>query len=172
MNEVFAVIMAAGEGKRMKSALPKVLHRICGEPMIGHVLRAAADVACGAVVIVGVGADAVRAGLPEGTETALQAEQLGTGHAVMCARESIARHGGRVLVLAGDMPLIKGETLKKLAEEVQPGVCDAAVLTAVVDDAAGYGRILRDENGNVCGIVEHREATEEQRSIREINYSV
>jgi len=168
---VKAVILAAGEGKRMKSAMPKVLHRICGRPLVEWSVAAVEDVDKNPAVVVGRGREEVMKALADaGVAFAIQEEQKGTGHAVMMAKQEI-ESADCVLVLPGDMPLIKPETVQKLVDCVLKDNRDAAVLYTVAEDPTGYGRILRDEYGDIKGIVEHRDATPVQREIREVNTS-
>ena len=162
------VILAAGQGKRMKSDLPKVLHSVCGLPMISHVLAAASYVAAArTVVVLGHGHEQVLPLLPSGVEIALQAQQLGTGHALLSASDRIP--AGATLVLPGDTPLITGEALDALARAHRESGADATVLTMVLDDPTGYGRVVRDQDGRVLKIVEHRDATAEELAICEVN---
>lgn len=168
---VSVVILAAGMGTRMRSKTPKVLHRAGGLTLIEHVVRLARTVAEpeNIVVVVGHGADDVRAVLaPYGVRTAEQTEQLGTGHAVRCAR-SAAPANGHLAILYGDAPLLTAATLAALVGD-RPET--ATVLTAILDDPTGYGRILRDPDGHVAGIVEHKAATAAQREIHEINSGI
>ena len=161
------IILAAGEGKRMRSALPKVLQRIAGQPMLAHVLDAARALApAGIHIVYGHGGDAVRAAFADhfGLQWAHQAQQLGTGHAVMQAIPTIPE-GARVLVLYGDVPLVTPETLRKLLGSTR----SLAVLAAELDDPTGYGRIVRNTEGHVAAIVEQRDADEGQRRIRLVN---
>ncbi len=167
MLPVISIILAAGEGKRMKSALPKVLHEICGLPMAEWVRRACAFAQNGTLMVVGNGADEVKARITC-TDFALQPQQLGTCHAVLCAREKLEKLDGYALVLAGDMPLLKEETLRALADAAEGHA--AALLTSELDDPTGYGRIVR-EGGRVKAIVEQRDATAEQLAICEVNVS-
>ncbi|MEE1938511.1 bifunctional UDP-N-acetylglucosamine diphosphorylase/glucosamine-1-phosphate N-acetyltransferase GlmU [Streptomyces sp. TRM 70361] len=174
------VVLAAGEGTRMKSARPKVLHEICGRSLVGHVVAAARELAPRElVVVVGHAREQVVGHLAEldaGVRTAVQAEQLGTGHAVRMALEALAADGvepaGTVVVTCGDTPLLTGETLGRLAAAHEDEGNAVTVLSAEVPDATGYGRIVRDEAGAVTAIVEHKDATEEQRAVREINSGV
>lgn len=169
MNDCIALIMAAGEGKRMKSKLPKVMHTAAGKPLAEWVAQAARE-ATGQepVLIIGNGAEQVKEYFGDAVSYALQAEQLGTGHAVMCAKEHLK--GGFVLVLAGDMPLLRAETLKMLVDEAVGEDLGVCVLSAIVGNAEGYGRIVREDD--VLRIVEHSDADEKQRMIKEINTSV
>ncbi|GGZ99238.1 bifunctional UDP-N-acetylglucosamine diphosphorylase/glucosamine-1-phosphate N-acetyltransferase GlmU [Streptomyces echinoruber] len=171
------VVLAAGEGTRMKSATPKVLHEICGRSLVGHVLAAARELEPEQlVVVVGHAREQVAAHLSEvdpGVRTAVQEEQRGTGHAVRMALEELGGSvAGTVVVVCGDTPLLTGETLNRLVAAHHDGGNAVTVLTAQVPDATGYGRIVRDASGAVTAIVEHKDASEEQRGIREINSGV
>ncbi|MCH5673889.1 bifunctional UDP-N-acetylglucosamine diphosphorylase/glucosamine-1-phosphate N-acetyltransferase GlmU [Streptomyces gilvus] len=172
------VVLAAGEGTRMKSATPKVLHEICGRSLVGHVLAAARELDPeNLVVVVGHAREAVAAHLAEtdpAARTAVQEEQNGTGHAVRIALEGLGGSvEGTVVVVCGDTPLLTGETLTRLAATHASDGNAVTVLTAEVPDATGYGRIIRDEaTGAVTAIVEHKDATEVQRRIREVNSGV
>lgn len=174
MSETAAIILAAGKSTRMNSDLPKVLYDICGRPMLGYVIGACRLAGVDRlIVVVGHGKDRVmgRFAAEQGITWVEQPEQHGTGHAVVCCREAVKGLSGSVLVIAGDMPLVRRETLADLIEtRDQSG--DALVLaTAFLDDPAGYGRIIRDAAGRLEAIVEHRDCTSKQREIREINPS-
>ncbi|OGL28645.1 MAG: UDP-N-acetylglucosamine diphosphorylase/glucosamine-1-phosphate N-acetyltransferase [Candidatus Rokubacteria bacterium RIFCSPLOWO2_12_FULL_73_47] len=169
MDGLTIVILAAGEGKRMRSRQPKVLHRLCGRPLIGYALRTARVLADRIVLVVGPDADGVRAAAGEGVRVVEQRERLGTGHAVLQAREACG--AGTILVLPGDSPLLSSETLTALVAQHRAAGAAATVLTAVVDRPQGYGRILR-QGGRVTRIVEERDATDDQKKITEINTSV
>lgn len=173
MSELRAVILAAGKGTRMRSKLPKVLHKVGGKPMLQHVLDAAdAAGAAEKIVIVGHEAELVEAMVGEQGKIVLQAEQLGTGHAVMQTQEALADFKGTVMILCGDTPLLDGAELKKFYEaHVQSGAA-ATVLTAHMDNPFGYGRILRDAEGNVQGIVEEKDADAQQKLIKEVNTGI
>ena len=169
------VVLAAGAGTRMKSATPKVLHQVLGLPLVEHVLLATTPTdASNVIVVVGHGRDEVVARLADSfpaVSTAVQAEQNGTGHAVSIALESLSGLvDGSVVVLAGDTPLLTSEDIIALAQ-AQDGVA-ASVLTAHITDPTGYGRILRNAKGDVEAIVEHRDATAQQREITEVNSGV
>jgi bifunctional UDP-N-acetylglucosamine pyrophosphorylase / glucosamine-1-phosphate N-acetyltransferase len=161
------VIMAAGKGTRMKSALPKVLHRLAGQPLLAHVMQAAARLeAARTVVITGHGADGVEAALAgSGAVCVRQMPQLGTGHAVQQAVPALPDDDSTTLILNGDVPLIRHDTAAALVQA--SGGTKLALLTIELADATGYGRIVR-EGGTVRAIVEHKDATEAQRAIREI----
>jgi bifunctional UDP-N-acetylglucosamine pyrophosphorylase/glucosamine-1-phosphate N-acetyltransferase len=164
-----ALILAAGEGTRMKSSLPKVAHEVLGEPMVRLVVDAAEQGGCDrSVVVTGHGAETVEA-LLEGVEFARQDEQLGTGHAVMCSEECLGDIDGSLVVLSGDTPLIRPETVRSLIEAREQADAALALLTTEFDDPTGYGRIVRDEAGTVTGIVEHKDLSPAQKGIREIN---
>lgn len=173
MTELRAVILAAGKGTRMRSKLPKVLHKVGGKAMLQHVLDAAdAAGAAEKIVIVGHGAELVESMVGEQGKIVLQAEQLGTGHAVMQTKEALAGFTGTAMILCGDTPLLDGEELKKFYEaHVQSGAA-ATVLTAFMDNPFGYGRIVRDADGNVQGIVEEKDADAQQKLIKEINTGI
>ncbi|MFL1676084.1 bifunctional UDP-N-acetylglucosamine diphosphorylase/glucosamine-1-phosphate N-acetyltransferase GlmU [Paenibacillus dendritiformis] len=165
-----AIVLAAGQGKRMKSKLYKVLHPVCGKPMVGHVLDAVEQVRCErTVVIVGHGAEAVQSYLGERAEFALQAEQLGTGHAVKQAKALLDGEKGTTLVICGDTPLVTSETLAQLMELHEGAQASATILTAELDQPAGYGRVVRGTDGSVMKIVEQKDCTPEEQRIREIN---
>lgn len=173
MQETVAVILAAGKGTRMKSALPKVLHAVGGQSMLRHVMTAAEQAgAKRTIVVVGFGGDQVQAEIGAAAEYVLQAEQLGTGHAMMQAQPALAGYTGTVLLLCGDTPLLTGNTLQQLVAAHQQSGAAATVLTAMPADATGYGRILRDKSGQVLGIVEQKDATPEQKQIGEINTGI
>jgi bifunctional UDP-N-acetylglucosamine pyrophosphorylase / glucosamine-1-phosphate N-acetyltransferase len=161
------LVLAAGLGKRMRSSLPKVLHPLAGRPLLGHVLDTARALAPRKIIVVhGHGAEQVKEAFPEpGVEWALQAEQLGTAHAVMQAMPRVSADAD-VLLLYGDVPLVRAATLERLLEAAREGL---AVLTADLDDPAAYGRIVRDASGHVKRIVESRDAGPGEREIREIN---
>jgi bifunctional UDP-N-acetylglucosamine pyrophosphorylase/glucosamine-1-phosphate N-acetyltransferase len=171
-----AVVLAAGEGTRMKSAIPKVLHTLGGRPLLAHAV--AAVEACGPehlCVVVGHGRDQVVAELaafaPRAV-AAVQHEQLGTGHAVECGLQELPELSGAVLVTYGDVPLLAPETLQGMLTEHEAAGAAVTVLTAVVEDPTGYGRIVRDESGAVAAIVEQRDTTAEQAAITEINSGI
>ena len=174
-GDVSVVILAAGQGTRMKSRLAKVLHHAGGRALVEHAIVAALGVAPPERIFVVVGhqADAVReVAEAAGVRTFEQKEQLGTGHAVACGESLLAQMGGKMVVTVGDCPLIRAETLRALVEKQEQGSTAAVVLTADVEDPTGYGRIIRDHNGAVQAIVEHKAATAVQRSVREINSGI
>ena len=177
MTDIHIVVLAAGKGTRMKSALPKVLHEAAGLTLIEHVLRVAAPLSPRSVnVVVGHEAARVRQALGErpGLAFALQEPQLGTGHAVLQAEPLLEGASGTVVLLSGDVPLLRSETLAALIERHRTTGAAATVLTARVPDPHGYGRIVRDagHGGTISAIVEHKDATEEQRRIDEINSGI
>ena len=161
------IILAAGQGKRMRSKLPKILHPLAGRPLLGHVLATARALAPRRIVVVhGNGAEQVRAAFADAqVEWALQAEQLGTGHAVQQAMPSISPDAD-VLILYADVPLVRAATLKQLLDAARDGL---AVITAEVADPTGYGRIVRQASGDVARIVEQRDASSDELALREIN---
>ncbi|HCB93369.1 MAG TPA: bifunctional UDP-N-acetylglucosamine diphosphorylase/glucosamine-1-phosphate N-acetyltransferase GlmU, partial [Selenomonas sp.] len=173
MSEFVTVVLAAGKGTRMKSKLPKVLHRVGGKAMLQHVLDAAKQAgAVRNIVVVGFGGDVVEKTIGSQAEFVTQSEQLGTGHAVLQAKELLSGEDGTVMVLCGDTPLLTGELLKKLYDSHKEAGAKATVLTAILPDATGYGRVIRMKDGSVEKIVEHKDATEEERKVREINSGI
>lgn len=169
MKKTKTIILAAGKGTRMVSDMPKVLHRICGRSLLDHVITTNRDAGIDDIaVIVGYQADAVRATLPDGVSAFLQVEQLGTGHAVIQALPFIEGFDGNVLVLMGDAPLVRPETLKGLIAAHEAGGYAATVLTADFADPTGYGRVVKDGD-KLVKIVEHKDATGAERAITEIN---
>jgi bifunctional UDP-N-acetylglucosamine pyrophosphorylase/glucosamine-1-phosphate N-acetyltransferase len=164
------VVLAAGEGKRMRSAKPKVLHELCGRTLLGHVLAAVEPLGAEHVlVVVGHGRDAVSSALPPYATAVVQDEQRGTGHAVRLALDTVPDLAGDVLVLYADMPLLTTQTLQRLRDAHEGGV---TLLSAHVADPYGYGRVVRAAGGRVNGIVEERDATDDQRAIAEVNAGV
>ncbi|MGE5509596.1 MAG: bifunctional UDP-N-acetylglucosamine diphosphorylase/glucosamine-1-phosphate N-acetyltransferase GlmU [Chitinophagales bacterium] len=168
------VVLAAGQGTRMKSRRPKVLHRVAGRPMLGCVLAAVERLGIARpLVVVGFGADEVKREIGPSVEYVLQAEQRGTGHAVMQARPLLERLQGDLLVVYGDTPLLRTETLAQLARFHQEEGAQATVLTAILPDPTGYGRIIRKaETGEVLRIVEEKDATPVEKAFREINTGI
>ena len=174
MSNLHVLILAAGKGTRMKSALPKVLHPVAGKPMVEYVLETAAAL-CPATrtVIVGHAADTVRTALAhaEDVRFLLQEPQLGTGHALMQAAPLFTGVSGTLLLLSGDAPLLTPATLRALLDTHVRGQSAATLLSAVVPDPTGYGRVVRDGD-QVARIVEHRDASPAERAIQEINSSI
>lgn len=166
-NPLEIVILAAGKGTRMYSDRPKVLHELAGKPLLGHVIVCAQVLKAGKIhVVYGHGGESVRNSFPDGNvEWVLQAEQKGTGHALQQAMPTVA-DDAQVLVLYGDVPLIAPSTLRQLLDAAQGGV---GLLTAELDDGAGYGRIIRNASGNIVRIVERKDANPQELAIREIN---
>jgi bifunctional UDP-N-acetylglucosamine pyrophosphorylase / glucosamine-1-phosphate N-acetyltransferase len=170
MSTRFAVILAAGQGTRMKSKLYKVLHPVCGKPMVQHVVDQVSNLHIEKIVtIIGHGAELVKSQLGDASSYALQEEQLGTAHAVMQAKDALEGKEGVTIVVCGDTPLIKAETMESLFRHHEETRAKATILTAIAPDPAGYGRIVRNEEGHVEKIVEHKDATELERNIKEIN---
>ncbi|MDF2890478.1 MAG: UDP-N-acetylglucosamine pyrophosphorylase [Clostridia bacterium] len=170
MNNVYnitAIILAAGEGKRMYSKVPKVLHKLCGLTMVEHVINCAKEIGCKEpVVVIGHGADKVRETIKD-VKFVMQEQQLGTGHAVMQADEYI--NDGDILVLYGDTPLVSAEKINEMYQFHKAGNYGVTVLTADLDDPAGYGRILRDQKCLIEAIVEDKDASPDVKNIKEIN---
>lgn len=170
MGDLKALILAAGKGVRMKSQRPKVLLEANGLPLLWYVVEAARGAGAGEVVaVVGAGREMVREAFREGGLSWVhQARQLGTGHAVMCARDELAGFEGHLLVLCGDAPLVRAETLGRLFEAAKTREASCVVLTSIVDDPTGYGRIVRGDDG-IRAIIEEKAADEATRKIVEIN---
>ncbi len=170
MNDICALILAAGMGTRMKSSLPKVLHQVNGISMIEQVIRLCREAGCQDVAaITGFQSDVVRKAVGDGVSYIEQKEQLGTGHAVMQAADYLQNRTGYVLVICGDTPLLRAETIRSLIEECQETKAAAAILTAIMGDPFGYGRVLRDDAGHMTRIVEQKDGTPEELALREIN---
>ncbi|HEX5839240.1 MAG TPA: bifunctional UDP-N-acetylglucosamine diphosphorylase/glucosamine-1-phosphate N-acetyltransferase GlmU [Anaerolineales bacterium] len=168
--KVTAVLLAAGQGTRMKSDLPKVLHPLCGRPMVWHVLEALKSAATEKpVVIVGHGAEAVQNYLGDSADCVLQEPQLGTGHAAMQAEPLLKGKTDLVIVTYADMPLLRGETFQRLVDTQRANPGPLSMLTVIADDPRGFGRIVRKPEGTVQAIVEEYVATPEQQQIRELN---
>ena len=173
MSDLVTVILAAGKGTRMKTSLPKVLHRVGGKSMLQHVLDAASKAGAKRnIVVVGFGGEQVKEAIGDQAEFVVQAEQLGTGHAVQQTASLLQGETGTVMVLCGDTPLLTGELLKKLYDAHKEAGAKATVLTAIMPDATGYGRIIRTATGTVEKIVEHKEATEAERKVQEVNSGI
>lgn len=166
------VVLAAGEGSRMRSRTPKLLHPVCGRSILRHVVRMGQELGAKPIVIVVGAAEAeFREELrDEPVEFVRQAEPLGTGHATLQARDALAGHAGPVLVMAGDHPLYRAETLRRLVDEL--GDDELRVATAEFPETPDFGRIVRGADGAIRAIVEHRDATAEQRAIREVGLSL
>ncbi len=173
MSDLAAVILAAGKGTRMKSALPKVLHRVSGKPMVEHVVEAADFAGANRkIVVIGFGAESVQETLNGRCEFVVQAEQLGTGHAVMQAKDLLRDFNGTVMVLCGDTPLLQGELLMQLVTGHRETGAAATVLTARMPDPSGYGRVIRDTNGQVVKIVEQKDAAPDELLVDEVNTGI
>ena len=173
MAGLLTVVLAAGKGTRMKSTLPKVLHQVGGKPMLQHVLDAAnAAGSAKNVVVVGFGGEVVKQTIGSQAEFVEQKEQLGTGHAVMQVESILKDFDGTVMVLYGDTPMLTGDLLARFYKEHKSAQAKATVLTAIMPDATGYGRIIRSAEGNVNKIVEQKDATLEELAIQEVNSGI
>mgnify|MGYP001586418721 CR=1 FL=1 len=174
VGETAAIILAAGKSTRMKSELPKVLHEVCGRPMLSFVLGACRLAGVDRIlVVVGHGQELVRGKFEAetGVTWVEQTQQKGTGHAVLCCRSALDGFVGNVMVIAGDMPLVRRETLAQLIEEREQSGDALTLATTILEEPAGYGRIIRAADGSIESIVEHRDCTDEQRAIHEVNPS-
>ena len=173
MPGMIGIILAAGKGTRMKSKLPKALHPICGKPMTRYVIDACKGAGVeDCIVVIGHEAEQVQEGLGSDVRYVVQEQQLGTGDACKRAVELLGEAEVDVLVVAGDTPLVSSEVLERLAGEHRSSGADATMLTAVLDDPGQYGRILRAPHGSVRGVVEAKDASPQERQIREINTSI
>ena len=168
-----AVILAGGEGKRMKSDIPKPMNRVLGKPMLRWVIDAVRDAGVEDIcVVTGFKKEITEdylAALPFPVATAYQSERLGTGHAVMMARSFLEEKGGDVVILCGDAPFMDADTIRDALPQHDAGDYSATVISAMLDDPTGYGRIIRNDDGSLLNIVEHKEADEATRAIREVN---
>ena len=172
-NNRYAVILAAGKGTRMQSKLYKVLHKVCDRTMVELVLDSLSDLEMQEVItVVGHGAERVKEVLGDRTKFVLQEEQLGTAHAVKVAKDELKDKEGTTIVMYGDTPLIRSETINNMLDHHEKMNAKATVLTAIADNPFAYGRIIRDVNGNLVKIVEEKDATEQERKIKEINSGI
>lgn len=169
MSQLQAVILAAGKGTRMKSDLPKVLHEINGRPMVQYVVDAVRQAGVQDIcLVIGHGAEEVKKSMGEQAVYAIQDKQLGTGHAVRCATAFIGE-AGDTFVLCGDTPLVTGDTLKKLYEKHRSEGNAVTAISAELENPKGYGRIIRNEQGEFLKSVEDKDCSEEERKVTEVN---
>jgi len=172
-EEIAVIILAAGKSTRMKSELPKVLHKLCGRPMLGYVLDLVTALKPAQVVaVLGYKQELVREFIPRGIKIAIQKKLIGTADAVKAGLAVLKDFKGTVLILYGDNPLLKKETLKKLLDYHLENNVDATLLTATLKNPFGYGRIMHDKYSSICGIVEEKDADEVQKDIKEINTGI
>ena len=174
MNAPIAIVLAAGKGTRMKSDLPKVLCQANGRPLVEYVLDSLRDAGVEKiVVVVGYKADEVKKQLAsyDNIEYALQSEQLGTGHAVMMCKDNMKDHDGAVVVVAGDSPMLQSTSIKALLDDFAKSQPGCILGTLIHENPTGLGRIVRDTTGKFTGIVEEKDATDDQRQINEVNMS-
>jgi bifunctional UDP-N-acetylglucosamine pyrophosphorylase/glucosamine-1-phosphate N-acetyltransferase len=170
MKKRASIILAAGKGTRMKSDLPKVLHKVGGKPMINHVLDAAKAAGITKnIVVIGHMAPLVEKEICQGSVCEVQVEQKGTGHAVLITEKNFSDPAETVVILSGDSPLIRPETIEKLMDYHESIDADVTVLTSILDNPFNYGRIIRDDLGHLERIVEEKDATDDERKIKEIN---
>ncbi len=174
MKNFTTLIMAAGKGTRMKSDMAKVLHTLDGKPMVHYVIRLARELGSSRIIgIIGHQKDRVREELAgEKIEFVVQEPQLGTGHAVMQSEELLKSYNGPVLVLSGDAPLLTFDTMRKFLDRHFESRAAATVLTAMIPDPSGYGRVIRAGNQSIEKVVEHKDATAEEKLIHEINSGI
>ncbi|MDD5021684.1 MAG: bifunctional UDP-N-acetylglucosamine diphosphorylase/glucosamine-1-phosphate N-acetyltransferase GlmU [Endomicrobiaceae bacterium] len=175
MNNIYTVILGAGEGTRMKSRLPKVLHKVAGKELISHVVDCVLSVnSKKTFVVIGSGSDLVKTYLEKykNIDTVLQKERLGSGHALLQVKNKVKGLKGNLLVMCGDTPLIKKDTIKKLLSHHLKHKNNVTVLSGTSENPFGYGRIVRDDKGNVLGIVEEKSATMQEKQIKEINSGI
>ncbi len=172
-NSCVCVILAAGQGTRMKSEIPKVLHKVCGRPMIDYVVRTAKSVTPDKTyLVVGFKQELVREFLGDSVTYVTQAEQLGTGHALLQTRKHLTGYDGDVVVLYGDVPLLRPQTLRSLLEKHKRSGACATIVTTRVSDPKGFGRVVRNKAGKIRKIVEEKDATAVQRKAKEINSGI
>ena len=174
MDETAAIILAAGISSRMNTDIPKVLHQVCGRPMLSYVLDACRGAGVGKIyVVIGYGGWQVKERFSADSDIIWvnQQHQKGTADAVLCCKQYLSDFDGQTLVLCGDGPLVRPQTLKTLIETYRAEKPALVLATAILDNPAGYGRVIRDENGNITSIVEHNDCTDEQLRICEINPS-
>jgi bifunctional UDP-N-acetylglucosamine pyrophosphorylase/glucosamine-1-phosphate N-acetyltransferase len=174
MANLGVIILAAGQGTRMKSSLPKVVHSLGGKPLVVRILETATRLRPGRVaIVIGHGGEAVKQACPIGNKSwVVQREQLGTGHAVLCAQKFFHNFSGDILILSGDVPLLSESTLTVIIDTHRAQRAKLTVLTASRRQPTGYGRILRDHGGEITGVVEERDATTDQRQIQEVNAGI
>jgi len=170
IKHVMAIVLGAGKGVRMKSNLPKVLHQLQGKPLISHVIDNIRDAGISDIVlVVGFRGDEVIKAVDDKVRIVWQHEQLGTGHAVLQSESALSHFRGNLLVACGDAPMIKPRSFLRLIESVNKRECGAAVLTMNIEKPDGYGRIVKDDDGNIIRIVEEKDANPEEKRIREVN---
>ena len=174
MKDTVALVLAAGKGTRMYSDLAKVLHPICGRPMLSYTLAVVEDLGCDRVlVVVGHQAGRIKEVFADAqVEWVLQSQQLGTAHAVQCALPHLTDHMGSVLICCGDTPLLTAETLRLFQQEHTELDADLSVLSMLLDEPGSYGRVIRDSGGEVSGIIEAKDASEEELNIKEVNTGI
>lgn len=170
MKNRYVIVLAAGQGTRMKSKLYKVMHPVMGRPMLGHVVQAALDAEVDQIfTVTGIGKDVVKDYLQDNSDYVYQEEQLGTAHAVEQARSLLADKEGTTLVLSGDTPLLQADTIKELMDFHESENAKSTILTALTEDPFGYGRVIRAEDGSVHKIVEEKDASTDEKAVNEIN---
>ncbi|MFC0525136.1 bifunctional UDP-N-acetylglucosamine diphosphorylase/glucosamine-1-phosphate N-acetyltransferase GlmU [Pontibacillus salicampi] len=173
MTQTFAVVLAAGKGTRMKSELPKVLHPVCGKPMVQHITDKLARLSVDqTVTVVGHKSEMIKNQLGDAVKYAMQQEQLGTAHAVKMAERQLADKEGTTLIITGDTPLVTEQTIQNLMDHHRETNAAATILTMNTEDPSGYGRIIRNENGDVERIVEQKDASEEELAVKEVNSGI
>ena len=173
-NKLSVIIMAAGKGTRMKSEIPKVLHELSGDTLLNHVIKSSEELSPDKIIIIiGYQAELVKKTISsDNILYSMQENQYGTGHAVMQAKPHLKNFKGNTLILSGDVPLIKASTLSSLINKHELGNYDACMLTAEIKNPEGYGRVIRDINGNLKKVQEHKDCNHEQLNINEINSGI
>tara|TARA_Y100000588_G_C14263318_1_gene928641 strand:+ start:1502 stop:2242 length:741 start_codon:yes stop_codon:yes gene_type:complete len=173
-NKLSVIIMAAGKGTRMKSEIPKVLHELSGDTLLNHVIKSSEELSPDKIIIIiGYQAELVKKTISsDNILYSMQENQYGTGHAVMQAKPHLKNFKGNTLILSGDVPLIKASTLSSLINKHELGNYDACIVTAEIKNPEGYGRVIRDINGNLKKVQEHKDCNHEQLNINEINSGI
>ena len=173
MEDIAIIIMAAGKGKRMKSNLPKTLHKLCGKPILDYILETVNQIkAKRKILVVGHKSEKIKELMRNKIEYVEQLEQLGTAHAVLQTKDLLSNFRGDVLILSGDVPLLTTDTIKKLLKYHKAKNYSCTLISTVLEKPYGYGRIVRDEEGRITGIIEEADLPEDKKGIKEINAGI